>query len=199
MALVLGAYVTMGREALDESTLVPRLGEAFEAKARAELAAADALAPGSDVVAWSGTLLPHVALVKGAPGPAEASGGAALSGPDGEAAAKALVALGWPEDSWFATLSRPDLDLEPERLVARLKLVLEAVDPIVIVALDPVAAGDVASALGCDGLAPAGAPVIVAGRRVIAVEGFEASLADESRKRVIWAQLKQAAPPGPVY
>ena len=46
------------------------------------LGAADALAPGSDIVASGGGLLAQVALVKGLPGPAEAAGGAALSGVD---------------------------------------------------------------------------------------------------------------------
>ncbi|HSK46770.1 MAG TPA: hypothetical protein VLA05_02060, partial [Coriobacteriia bacterium] len=49
-----------------------------EARAVAELAAADASAPGSDVVAWRGNLVPSVAVVKGLPGPAEAAGGPAL-------------------------------------------------------------------------------------------------------------------------
>ena len=76
----------------------------FEAKARAELAAADLLVPGvrrGGVARLSG---PAVAVVKGLPGPAEASGGAAVSGADGDAVAKALEKLGHDPAQTFYTL-----------------------------------------------------------------------------------------------
>ena len=170
----------------------------FETRAVAEIAAANALAPGSDIVAHSGALFAEVALVKGLPGPAEASGGPALSGADGEAARKALSALGWPDNAIFTTLARPEPGLPPEQRADRLRLQLEAVDPALIVALDAEAAADIAEAFG---IAPLrfGIETRVLGRRVLAVDGFEASLADDRRKRVVWEQLKAAKPEGPIY
>lgn len=169
-----------------------------EARARAEIAAADALVPGSDRVAWCGTLLCEVALVKGSPGPAEVAGGPALSGSDGIALAKALVALGWPEDAWFATLSRPEPDADAESRSSRIRLQLEAVDPRMIVALDAQAAEDVARAFGLTHLR-VGEAIQSFGRRIVALEGFEASLGDERRKRRVWQQLQAVKPEGPVY
>lgn len=192
--------------AADNSGHVPEsiLGDAdsvrklHEARVRTELTAAERHAPGSDMVAYSGALLPEVALVKGLPGPAESSGGAALSGPDGTAIASALTALGWPDESWFATLSRPEPSVSPDRRAARLRAQLEAVDPRVIIALDGAAAEDTARAFGVDHLR-IGAVVRVLGRRLVALEGFEAALADETRKRRVWQQLHAAKPDGPIY
>lgn len=175
------------------------VGSVFTGKARAELAAADALVPGSDLVAWSGALMARVALVKGLPGPAEAAGGAALSGPDGEAAEKALLALGWPEGSWFATVSRSEPDADAGPIASRLRLQLEAVDPLVIVALDEVAAGDVAAAFELSQPPAPGRPTVFMGRRFVVVQGLEHSLGDPARKRAAWRQLQDAAPPGPVF
>jgi len=161
----------------------------FEAKAKAELEAADACAPGSDVVAFSGALLAQVALVKGLPGPAEAVGGPALSGADGDAADLALAALGYDPATAFRMVSRVEPGVEPDRRAERLRLAVEAVDPRLIVALDAEAAEDVAVAFG---IAPLrfGKPVRVLGRTVVAVDGLEASLGDQARKARVWRQLK---------
>lgn len=175
-----------------------RIRSEHEARARAELAHASSLAPGSDAGASSGALIAEVALVKGLAGPAEASGGAALSGPDGEAAEKALAALGWPTDAVFRMLSRPEPDTPVDTRVARLRAQLEAVDPLVVVALDAAAAEDLALAFGTSVVSP-GKAVIAAGRRLVAVDDFEASLGDERRKRRAWEQLQAARPDGPVY
>jgi hypothetical protein len=170
----------------------------FESKARAELIAADALAPGSDRVAWRGELLAHVALVKGLPGPAEASGDAALSGPDGDAADKALAALGYAPEGAFRMLSRPEPGLEPAPAAERLRLAIEAVDPELVIALDAAAAEDLALAFGIEPLR-FGEVRIVLGRRLLAVDGLEASLSDEKRKAQVWRQLLAGKAPGPVY
>jgi len=169
-----------------------------EARARAELRAADASAPGSDSVAWRGAVVAQVAVVKGLPGPAEASGGAALTGADGEAVVKALEALGYGERDLFFTLSRPGTTGRDDRMVSRLRSQLEAVDPGLILAVDGEAAADVAAAFGAD--RPAwGRETYVLGRRFVAVDALEASLSDPARKRRVWEQLKAARPPGPVY
>ncbi len=169
-----------------------------ESRARAELLAADALAPGSDAVAWRGAVLAEVAVVKGLPGPAEVSGGEALSGADGEAAVKALGALGYAEDVVYFTLSRPGSGIDTERLAARLRAQIEAVDPVLILAVDEEAAFDVAAAFGIE--KPSyGRAERVLGRRFVAVGGLEASLTEPARKRRVWEQLKAARPEGPVY
>jgi len=41
--------------------------------------------------------------------------------------------------------------------------------------------------------------VRIDGRRVVACDNLEASLSDPKRKQRVWAQLKCAVPPGPVY
>lgn len=140
----------------------------------------------------------QVAAVKGLPGPAEASGGAAISGADGIALLKALEALGYPADAVFLTLSRPEPGLDRERASDRLRLQLESVDPNVIIALDAEAAADIAEAFGCATPIP-GTPLRVLGRRIVAVGGFEAALADPKGKQRVWAQLKAAKPEGPTY
>jgi hypothetical protein len=53
-------------------------------------------------------------------------------------------------------------------------------------------------AFGCAPLHP-GRPQRVLGRRVVAVDGFEAALTDGRTKRRAWEQLKAARPEGPVY
>jgi hypothetical protein len=107
-----------------------------EARARAELAEADALAPGSDAVAWRGALLASVVVVKGPAGPAEAAGGAAVSGPDGRAAVSALEALGHDGKSVFFTVSRPEPCVGGDARSRRVRRQIEAVDPELVFALE---------------------------------------------------------------
>lgn len=175
-----------------------RIAAEHEARALAELAHAEEQAPGSDVVGWSGAAIAEVALVKGFAGPAESAGGKAMSGADGPAAGKALEALGWPADAVFATLSRPEPSIDPASRARRLRAQIEAVDPLAVIALDAEAAGDVAAAFGVDALG-FGVRVRAGGRWLVAVDGFEASLADDTRKRRVWKQLQAARPEGPVY
>lgn len=170
----------------------------YEAKVRAELAEADQLLPGADRVAWSGAVLADVVVVKGLDGPAEASGGEALSGADGEALAKALHALGWPQGVSFHTVSRPIPGCDEGAVVRRLRLQIEAVDPALLIALDAQAADDVARAFGVK-RPKFGEALTVNGRRFVAVDGFEDSLVDESHKRRVWKHLQAARPDGPVF
>ena len=172
--------------------------EVYAARARAELGAADAKCPGADTVSWRGALLAEIAVVKGMPGPAEAAGGAALTGADGEAIEKALETLGWNSETAFFTLSRPLADADPSRRAARLRLQIEAVDPVVVVALDACAAEDLAAAFSSEAIVP-GAPRDVLGRRFVALTAFEESLSDQKRKQQSWRELQAVKPPGPVY
>lgn len=179
-------------------TRAERIRAEHEARAHAELRAADALCPGSDAVAWSGAVIAEVALVKGLPGPAEASGGAALTGPDGEACGKALEALGWAPAALFSTVSRSVPTASDESRAARLRGQVEAVDARIAIALDAEAAQDLAAAFGVDRL-PFGEERRAGGRRLLAVDGFEACLIDEKRKKRVWRQLQAARPDGPAY
>ena len=165
------------------------LERTYAEKAHAELAAADRVAPGSDSVPWSGDVFAEIVLVKGEPGPAEVSGGPALSGPDGVAVRKALEALGFDPDSVLATVARPEAGIDASLLRERLRMQIEAVDPTVVVALDATATAEIAAAFNL-GTVPFGTKVYSGGRLIVAVDGFEASLADERAKRRVWKQMQ---------
>lgn len=162
---------------------------AHVARVAAELAAADRLSPGSDAVASTGAPFAEVMLVKGLRGPAEESGGAALSGADGAAVDLALEALGYSPARAFRTLSRPEPGEDAGSRAERLRLQLEAVDPEVIIALDAAAAEDLAEAIGIPPL-QVGTPRQALGRTLLAVSGFEASLASEKSKAKVWTELR---------
>lgn len=168
------------------------------ARVDAELAAADALCPGSDVSGHSGEVAARVMVVKGLPGPAEAAGGEALSGPDGDAIRKALSTLGWAADDVFCALSGPVPQCSDDKRARRLRAIVEAVDPELVVLLDAEAAADFSAGYGVEPLG-FGVETRVAGRRVVAVDGMERSLGDDRAKRRVWNQLRVACPPPPVY
>lgn len=159
------------------------------AKVRAELAHADDGLPEAATGMWAGDLFPAVALVKGEPGPAEHAGDAVLSGEDGAAVVKALAALGMEGAAIWRTLSRPAPGVASEAAAARLSLQLAAIDPAIVIALDATAALDAATALAV-AVPPFGVPVAARGMILLAVDGLEASLGDEGRKREIWRQLR---------
>lgn len=187
-----------GPEGADAGGRAAELQRLHEARARAELVAADLQAPGSDRVRPRGALLAEVTVVKGLPGPAEATGGRAMSGADGEAAVKALEALGHDPAGIFFTLSRPEPGLDASARALRLRAQIEAVDAPVVVAVDEEAAEDLAAAFELDRL-PFGREVRACGRRLVAADGLEASLGDEGRKQTVWRQLKAARPEPPIY
>lgn len=163
---------------------------------------------------WAGDPLAEVLCLKGIPGPAELAGGAVCSGTDGDALAKAVIALGYDEGAWAA--------VDVTRLDAQgLRVVIEAIDPQAILTLDgpareafvracsvaesrspasegAEAPGDSASSgasitrpRSADDL-PFGVAVRVGGRVVVAIDRFETSLADDSKKRISWHQMKAA-------
>lgn len=158
------------------------------AKAQAEQDAADAALPGIAVLA-SGDPLGRVLLVKGEPGAADLAAGEALAGADGDAARAALEALGIPTASVLAVVTRPAAATTADAARMRLAIYLESADPGLVVALDATAADDLAAAAGLRAL-PFGKPEHVRGRVLLAVDGLEASLADETRKRRVWGQLQ---------
>lgn len=180
---------------------IAALQAVYDAKSAEEIRAAHAMLPGADAVADIGVPGATVMLVKGSPGPAESSGLPALSGPDGEAARLALEALGFDPESVYATVSRPvsrDGAIDSVLEARRLRALVEACDPRVVVALDPVAAQDLAAAF--EGFDPApGVVVRVGGRQLLALDGLEASLADPALKRRVWARLQALKPAPPLW
>ncbi|MGV8084571.1 MAG: hypothetical protein AB2L09_13215 [Coriobacteriia bacterium] len=175
-----------------------RLRALHEARAKAELAEAEALAPGSGAIPPRGALFAALAVVKGLPGPAEAAGGAAVSGADGQAAVSALEALGYSADELFFTLSRPEPTLSSDQRSRRLRRQIEATGAETVLALDREAGEDLAAAFGVPPM-KFGREVVVLGRRLIAIDGLEASLMDLNRKRAVWRQMQAARRRGPVY
>lgn len=174
----------------------------YALKSAEELRIARSLLSGSDAVPDTGEADASVLLVKGSPGPAEASGLPALSGPDGQAAALALEAMGFDPNSVYAMLSRPQSSIGPTQdpsvedrasIHSRLRATVEAVDPYAVIALDRVAGVDLGAAFGGIVL-ELGTPVRILGRTLLAVDGLEASLSDPQLKQRVWAQLRTLKP-----
>ncbi len=175
----------------EQTPEAPDLEGIYAAKIHADLIEAEQILGLTGDGCFVGSMFAQVMLVKGIPGPAESTGGKPFSGVDGEAVHKALTALGFDPANSFKTLARPSGNAHPDDAVAsRLRLQIEAVDPFWIFALDRTAATDVALALGID-VPGFGRPVHIRDRVVLAVDGFEEALGDESRKRVIWGQLRK--------
>ncbi len=177
---------------LDRKTASERLQRLFLAKARAELEAADALLGTEVTVAGHGDPLGEVVLVKGLPDAQDREAGVAMARADGEAAAKILDALGLDPGSAWIVCSRPGADVPREARSRRLAMVVEAVDPRLVIAVDAEASDDLACALGVSALQP-GRPTTVRGRVVGAVGGLAASLGDPSAKASVWEQFKAIA------
>ncbi|MCL2503249.1 MAG: hypothetical protein FWE94_01345 [Coriobacteriia bacterium] len=170
---------------------------------------------GGQASLWQGCLAPEVAVVKGIPSVAELAGGAAFSGADGDAAIKALAALGHDTGQVFFALSRPPCAQGPEAedgggdaapgggggdaIPRRLRLLLESVDAPLVIATDMVAATDLSRAFDLPEEIEPGCLVHYAGRRFVACTGLEASLAGQDTKRRVWKQLLAATPEKPVY
>lgn len=163
------------------------ISRAQAAKARAELAEADRILGGPPVSGW-GDPLGRVVIVKGGPGAEDVAAGRALAGPDGEAASKALEALGRDPSAMWATCSRP-APCDDEAAARRLELVIEAVDPAFVLALDVVAAADLAVAMHVAPLQH-GRPVTVRGRVLGSVDDLAGSLSDRAAKARVWRQMR---------
>lgn len=168
-------------------------------------------------VRMAGNAFSPIVLVKGELNGDESAGGVLLAGADGTALRSALAAIGWaPEDFCaLAAVAGPGKDgvvpvavpgepLSPEPF----REALEALDPEAVVLLDD-AAADVMREAYADALAiiedfdtvmlKPGLVAHVLGRRVLALDGFEAALADKAEKQRMWAYLKQLPPLGAPY
>lgn len=173
---------------------------AYVQKARFELAA---LADRGVVMA--GNAFSQVLLVKGELVPGELAGGL-LTGPDGEALRKALVALGYAPEDWaaLATVAADGTPLRP----ALLRTAVAALGASTLIACDDAAALALRDAYGDElaGLEDADVALLrpglvapVLGMRVINLGGFAQALADPKRKQFAWACLKRVPPLGEPY
>ena len=154
-----------------------------------------------------------IVLVKGDLDEAERSGGELAAGPDGAALRKALGAIGYAPEDFCVLASVAGVGdgavAVGETLPCELfREALEALDPEAVVLLDDTAASLMREAYAEElarieqfdmaMLAP-GLVAHVLGRRVLALDGFEAALADGRAKQRMWAYLKQLPPLGAPY
>lgn len=188
-----------------------------EAKKQAILAATrqelDALCARG--VRMEGNAFSPIVLVKGQLNDVEAAGGDLLAGADGQALRAALTAIGYaPEDFCALTTVAGKTDEaaavpEGEPLPQALfREALEALDPEAVILLDTTAA-DLMRETYADALVAIedfdtamlkpGLVAHVLGRRVLALDGFEASLGDKREKQRMWAYIKQLPPAGAPY
>lgn len=164
-----------------------------------------------------GNAFSPIVLVKGELNEAERAGGDVLAGADGDALRAALGRLGYaPEDfcALSAVAGAGDRTVVPTTPAGSMlspdvfREALEALDPEAIVLLDDVAATEMREAYAAElaaieqfdvaMLAP-GLVARVLGRRVLALDGFEAALGDAAAKQRMWAYLKQLPPAGAPY
>lgn len=167
-------------------------------------------------VRCTGNAFSPIVLVKGDLDEAERAGGELLAGTDGKALRAALGAIGYaPED--FCVLASVAGVAEHADAVAptgeplppeTFREALEALDPEAVLLLDDTAAGAMRDAYA-DALVviedfdtamlKPGLVAHVLGRRVLALDGFEAALTDKAAKQRMWAYIKQLKPAGPPY
>ena len=183
---------------------------AYLAAAEAELKSLEARG-----VRMEGDGFSPIVLVKGELNDAERAGAALLSGADGTALRAALLRTRYLRVEDFCALATVAGDADDGSLAAGdevpvelFREALEALDPEAVVLLDGKAAHAMREAYA-DALAhieqfevamlEPGLVARVLGRRVLALGGFEASLADAASKQRVWAYLKQLPPLGSPY
>ena len=167
-------------------------------------------------VRCAGNAFSPIVLVKGDLDEAERAGGELLAGADGKALRAALGAIGYaPED--FCVLASVAGAADPADAAApageplpaeTFREALEALDPEAVLLLDDTAAGAMRDAYA-DALVviedfdtamlKPGLVAHVLGRRVLALDGFEAALTDKAAKQRMWAYIKQLKPAGAPY
>ena len=168
-------------------------------------------------VCMVGNAFSPIVLVKGELNDAERAGGDLLSGADGTALRAALGAIGWqPQD--LCVLSSvagtgdggltDGIPLGEPLPVPLFREALEALDPEAVILLDDSAA-DLMRETYADALSiiddfdtamlKPGLVASVLGRRVLALDGFEAALSQPAEKQRMWAYLKQMPPLGAPY
>ncbi len=165
----------------------------------------------------TGNAFSPIVLVKGELNDAERAGAELLSGADGDALRAALLRLGYAPEDFCAVAAVagageegvvPVTDPGDTLPAALLREAIEALDPEAVVLLDD-GATEVFREAYADALAAIeqfevamlepGLVAPVLGRRVLALGGFEAALADARAKQQVWAYLKQLPPAGSPY
>ena len=145
-----------------------------------------------------------IVLVKGDLDEAERSGGELAAGPDGAALRKALGAIGYAPEDFCVLASVAGAVAVGETLPCDLfREALEALDPEAVLLLDNSAAdamretyADMLVAIDDfdTAMLKPGLVAHVQGRRVLALDGFEAALTDKAAKQRMWAYIKQLTP-----
>lgn len=143
-----------------------------------------------------GNRFAHLVAVKGVMGLAEESGQSPFFGPDGEAFEQALVTLGCGRNAWCGIA----LELRDKEVLSagELRLLIETIDPLMLVALDQRAAEQVQMSFGRELLPEIPEPgqkTRLLGRTFVYVNGFESALASEpldggEAKHRVWRELK---------
>ena len=149
----------------------------------------------------AGNACSPIVLVKGDLDEAERSGGELAAGPDGAALRKALGAIGYAPEDFCVLASVAGVG---ETLPCELfREALEALDPEAVLLLDNNAAdamretyADMLVAIDDfdTAMLKPGLVAHVQGRRVLALDGFEAALTDKAAKQRMWAYIKQLTP-----
>lgn len=134
-----------------------------------------------------------VVAIKGIPGEAEAKG-KPFFGADAEALERALTTLGWGSNNWCGVAI--NLPQKGSLSAQDLRLLIETIDPLAILALDEKAQAALKDAYGAE-LMPQipkpGTKAKLLGRTLVFINGFEAALAstdDKEAKQRVWKQLK---------
>ena len=132
---------------------------------------------------------------------AERSGGELAAGPDGAALRKALGAIGYAPEDFCVLASVAGVGdgavATGEGLPCELfREALEALDPEAVLLLDDRAADTMLVAIDDfdTAMLKPGLVAHVQGRRVLALDGFEAALTDKAAKQRMWAYIKQLTP-----
>lgn len=170
-------------------------GQAYVAKMRTELEELERLG-----IQTVGNAFSSILFAKGELGPAEKDGRPLFSGPDGKALRAALLKLGYPPEDWTGISVSSDPTL--------MRRAVLALDPATLVLCDDAAAAAVRDAFADDlfqladlddAMLVPGHVVHVAGMRMLNLGGFEAALASDRQKQVVWAYLKRIPPLGEPY
>ncbi|MCR5845812.1 MAG: hypothetical protein K6G78_04505 [bacterium] len=110
---------------------------------------------------------------------------------DIDALRKALEAMGYLPDSLAL------VDLAARRLSpGELRILIEQIDPVAIVALDSMASAELYASFGSavrDCVDIREGVKVLMGRKVVSIDGFSASLDDPESKREAWQRLKELA------
>ena len=165
-------------------------------------------------VRMEGNAFSPIVLIKGELNEGERAGGALLGGADGAALLASCTAIGYAPEDFCALASvagegdDPALEAGATLPTEVFREALEALDPEAVLLLDT-AAADLMRETYADALVAIddfdtamlkpGLVAHVLGRRVLALDGFEAALGDKREKQRMWAYIKQLGPAGAPY